>query len=193
MAITTRRMTVEEYQELVLAGPARTWELVNGRAREKPGKSWERLDVVSQLMFLLGDQLDRAQFRVFAEGRVRRPEATIFIPDILVVPAALGTEWRGRPGTLAILPEPLPLVIEVWSQSTGDYDVMTKLPVYQQRGDREIWLIHPYEQTLTAWRRQPDGSYDETVFRRGEVAAAALPGVTIRLDEIFDDATSDQL
>lgn len=192
MTTTTRSMTVEEYQELVLTDLDRSWELVNGRPREKPGKTWEHLDAVSQLMFFLGSQLDRAQYRVFAEGRVRRPEATVFMPDILVVPTAIGELWRGRPGTLAILPEPLPLVVEVWSRSTGNYDVMAKLPVYQQRGDHEIWLIHPYERTLTAWRRQPDGSYDETVFRAGQVEAIALPGVTIRLDEVFDDAMPDE-
>ena len=77
-------------------------------------------------------------------------------------------------------------MVEVWSPSTGDYDVDAKLPVYQQRGDREIWRIHPYERTLTSWLRQPDGSYQETLHRGGIVALVALPGVTIDLDELFD-------
>jgi Uma2 family endonuclease len=189
MVITTRGMTVEEYQDLVYSDPDRMWELYDGQPKEKPGMSWDHLDVVGELAYLLRRQLDRREHRVFSEGRVRRPEATVFMPDILVVPTALGETWRGRPGTLAIFPEPLPLVVEVWSRSTGDYDVMTKLPVYRQRGDREIWLVNPYERTLTSWRRQPDGSYNELVFRSGVVEAAALPDVTIRLDEVFDDAT----
>ena len=87
---------------------------------------------------------------------------------------------------LEVYDQPLPLVVEVWSRSTGDYDVEEKLAVYQQRGDLEIWRIHPYERTLTAWRRQPDGSYDETIHREGVVSPTALPGVEIDLAALFD-------
>ena len=182
----TTQISEETYQQIVFSDPDRQWELHDGQLREKPGKTWEGLDIVTELGFLLGNQLDRRQFRVFAGGRVRRPAATIFLPDLMVVPTAWGREFRGRPGTLAIFPEPLPLVVEVWSESTGDYDVAAKLPVYQQRGDREIWLIHPYEQTLTAWRRQPDETYEETVYREGVVMPSALPGVSIHLADLFE-------
>ena len=77
-------------------------------------------------------------------------------------------------------------MVEVWSPSTGDYDVDAKLPVYQQRGDLEIWRIHPYERTLTTWRRQPDGSYEETLHRDGTITPVALPGVTIDLGALLD-------
>ncbi len=181
MNTTTRPMTVDDYQRFVFSDPDRPWELFDGQLREKPGMSWEHLDIVLELGHLLRSQLDRREVRVFAEGRVRRSAATVFIPDILVVPTALGRAFRGQPGTLAIFPDPLLLVVEVWSRSTGEYDVDAKLPVYQQRGDLEIWLIHPYEKTLTAWRRLPDGTYDETVYREGSVMPASLPGVSIDL------------
>jgi Uma2 family endonuclease len=146
--------------------------------------SWRHLDIIMHLGQLLLNQLDRSQYRVFAEGRVRRPTATIFLPDVMVVPTDYGEEIRDLP-VLAIFSDPLPLVVEVWSPSTGDYDVDAKLPVYQQRGDLEIWRIHPYERTLTSWRRQPDGSYRETLHRGGVIAPMALPGVTIDLDTLF--------
>jgi Uma2 family endonuclease len=98
----------------------------------------------------------------------------------------ISEEIRDRP-VLAIFSDPLPLVVEVWSPSTGDYDVDAKLPVYQQRGDLEIWRIHPYERTLTAWRRQPDGLYQETIHPEGVVKPMALPGVAIDLGALFDD------
>ena len=75
---------------------------------------------------------------------------------------------------------------EIWSPSTGRYDIQTKLAEYQRRGDIEIWRIHPYERTLTAWRLQPDGSYSETVYRGGVIQPVALPGVTIDIDRLFD-------
>ena len=67
-----------------------------------------------------------------------------------------------------------------------DYDVERKLPEYRARGDLEIWRIHPYDRTLTAWRRQPDGSYVESVYRDGVVRPEWLPNVTIDLDALFD-------
>jgi hypothetical protein len=77
-------------------------------------------------------------------------------------------------------------VAEVWSSSTGNYDTDTRIPVYMQRGDLEVWRIHPYERTLTAWVRQPDGRYEETLNREGVIALSALPGVTIGMDDLFD-------
>ena len=93
---------------------------------------------------------------------------------------------RGRRDVLEAYDAPLPLVIEVCCPSTGDYDVDTKLGEYQRRGDLEIWRIHPFDRTLTAWRRQPDGSYTESQYAGGTVQPVALPNVTIDLDTLFD-------
>ncbi len=180
-----QRMSEAAYEAFVLSGVEGLWELHDGVLVEKPGMSWDHVDVVTELVYLLRHQLDRAEFRVFAESRVLRPAATIFIPDVMVVPTAYGEPFRGRPGKLAIFPGPLPLVAEVWSASTGGYDVDTKLPVYKQRGDLEIWRIHPYERTVTSWVRQDDGSYQETVYSGGVIRLAALPGVEIDLERLF--------
>jgi Uma2 family endonuclease len=141
---------------------------------------------VSLLSYELQRQLDLRQYRVFFEGRVRLSIATIFIPDLAVIPATFGQELRDQPGRLAIFSQPLPLVVEIWSRSTGDYDVDVKIPEYQRRGDLEIWRIHPYERTLTAWRLQPDGSYVEALYRDGAIQPAALPDVSVELAALFD-------
>ena len=182
-----QRMSEEQYRQFVLAQPEGQWELHDGRLVEKPGVTWEHADIAMELAYLLRHQIPRDEYRVFMESRVRRPTATIFMPDIMVVPTAYGEPFRGRPGSLAIFSDPLPLIIEIWSSSTGDYDVDAKLPVYQQRGDLEIWRIHPYERTLTSWQRQPDGSYQETMHRGGSISPMALPGVTIDLETLFQD------
>ena len=176
----------EAYLRFVLSGVEGSWELHDGRLVEKPAMTFRHGQIPMLLGHFLLSQLDRAQFQVVSELRVRRSSATVFVPDLMVVPAAYSEEIRDRP-VLAIFSDPLPLVVEVWSPSTGDYDVDAKLPVYQQRGDLEIWRIHPYERTLTAWRRQPNGSYQETIHREGVVKPAALPGVAIDLGALFDD------
>jgi Uma2 family endonuclease len=178
-------MTEEAYEEFVLSGVDGLWELHDGRLAEKPGMSWDHLEIAALLNHLLRQQLDRSQYRVFSDSRVRRPTATVFLPDVAVVPTAYGQDFIDRPGTLAVFSLPLPLVVEIWSASTGGYDVTAKPPIYQQRGDREIWLIHPYERTLTSWVRDADGSYRETVYHEGTVTPVALPGVSIPLAVLF--------
>ena len=149
--------------------------------------SVEHNDAMTELSYQLRAQLDRARFRVRSNSaRLHRPSLSYYIPDLLVVPTDLERSQRGRPGTLETYDSPLPLVVEVWSPSTGSYDVDSKLPEYQRRGDQEIWRIHPYERTLRAWRRQPDGTYSETLFHGGTVEPVALPGVSINLDALFE-------
>ena len=176
-----QRMSEQEYEAFVESHPDGQWELHDGVLVEKPGMSWRHLDIVTLLILLLGNQLDRAKYRVFAEGRARRPTDTIFLPDVMVLPLSYGEGLFDDP-RLAIFSEPLLLVVEVWSQSTGDYDLNAKIPVYRQRGDLDIWRIHPFERTLTRWVRQNDASYIESIHRGGMVTLAALPDVEIDLD-----------
>lgn len=183
MAIETRaRISNEAYESLALAEPDRKWELHDGLPREKPGMTAPHNYFAVKLAHMLMNQLDWSEFEVRIDtARVHRPGATYFIPDVVVVPAALVTALFERHGALEVYDQPLPLVVEVWSRSTGDYDIEEKLVAYQQRGDAEIWYFHPYERTLTAWPRQPDGSYRETVYREGIMRPVALPGVEIDL------------
>ena len=106
------------------------------------------------------------------------------MPDVMVVPTAYGEPFRGRPVRWRSSRSPAAhrrdLVVD------GEYDVDAKLPVHQQRGDLEIWRIHPYERTLIAWRRQPDGSYEETI-HRGGIITLKLPGVEVDLNTLFDE------
>ena len=187
MAIETRT-SGEAYERLALAEPDRKWELRDGVLREKPGMTAAHNWLEVKLGFMLMSQLDRSAYHVRIDsGRVRRPQKTYFIPDVFVVPMALVAPLLNLQDVLEVYDQPLPLVVEVWSRSTGEYDVDEKLAVYQQRGDLEIWRIHPYERTLTAWRRLPDGSYDETIHHEGVVSPTALPSVEIDLAALFDD------
>ena len=170
-----QRITEAEYEQIVWADPDHKWELVDGRLREKPGMSWEHGETLMSPR--LSPPSSTRPSPIHRSRRKPCPAAAgnICIPDLFVAPIAYGEEFRDRPGVLAIISQPLPLVVEVWSRSTGDYDVEAKIPVYQQRGDLEIWRIHPYERTLTAWRRQPDGSYVETVYRREPSSRRCCP------------------
>jgi Uma2 family endonuclease len=179
-----QRMTEQDYVAFVESGIEGSWELYDGRLVEKPGMSWQHGRIVTRLISALDQQLDESEHIVFTELRVRRPEATVLQPDVMVVPAEYGDIIEALP-SLAVFTGPVLLVVEIWSPSTGGYDVDTKVPVYQQRGDLEIWRIHPYERTLTRWVRQVDGSYRKSLHRGGVIALAALPGVVIDLNALL--------
>lgn len=162
------------------------WELHCGQLRRKPGMALEHNRLATRLLIRVAQQLDENEFDIrLGMGHVRRSSESYYIPDVYVIPMELVRPQRGRLA-LEVYEAPLPLVVEVWSPSTGDYDLDSKIPEYQRRGDLEIWRIHPYDRTLTAWRRQPDGSYEEAVYRGGKVQPASLPNVTIDLDALFD-------
>jgi Uma2 family endonuclease len=176
----------QTYLQLALKEPNQ-WELHCGLLRRKPGMTAAHNADAFELALRLGNQLDRSQFHVrVGMGHVRRSAENYYIPDVLVIPTELVRPLLGRSDVLEAYDAPLPLVVEVWSPSTGEYDVDSKLPEYQRRGDLEIWRVHPFERTLIAWRRQPDGSYTETSYTGGTVQPVALPGVTIDLDTLFD-------
>ena len=143
--------------------------------------------VLRRLGRLLDLQLDPERFEVSENAaRAHRPDGFYYIPDLMVIPTAL-IQASGEPlDALEVYTVPLPLVVEVWSPSTGDYDIDAKVPVYQERGDLEIWRIHPFERTLTAWRRQPGGGYVATTYTRGTIQPVALPDVTIQVEALFD-------
>ena len=181
-------MAVSEqaFEALALGDPSGAWELYCGRARQKPAMTAAHNHVTVYLGGQFIQQLDRAQFEVRVNlGHVQHTAANYYIPDVFIIPTALVRPQRST-RDLEVYPTPLPLVVEVWSQSTGDYDAATKLVDYQRRGDREIWLLHPYDRMLTAWRRQADGTYTKSELHGGVVVPIALPNVSIDLDALFD-------
>jgi len=175
------------YEQVALEDPEGQWELICGHLRSKPAMAIAHDGVILLLQRILMLQLDPREFLVSGNlARLRVSSGTCYVPDLCVIPRALLDRGvRERPQSLDVHEEPMPLVVEVWSPSTGDYDVEEKLREYQRRGDLEIWRIHPYERTLTAWRRHRDGGYSTLVVQRGTVRPLALPSVSFELESLF--------
>jgi len=182
-------ISAETYERVALEDPHGNWELVCGRLRQKPAMTFAHDDSERLLAVSLIRQLDPAVYRTDQNTvKLRSPSGSYVIPDVCVLPAALVRKAVAeRPHEFGVFDEPMPLVVEVWSPSTGDYDLSEKLQLYQQRGDREIWLLHPYERWLRSWRRQADGSYTETRYWGVAcITPATLPGVEIALAALFE-------
>jgi Uma2 family endonuclease len=173
------------YERVALEDPEEQWELFGGHLRKKPSMTQEHNTVAFWLGHLIQNQVDRKVYQVRVnQSRTKRADASYFIPDVVVIPRALMRSY-GESGPIESYEQPLPFVAEVWSRSTGDYDVDEKFPEYRRRGDQEIWRVHPYMRAVTVWRRQPDGSYSETVHERGTVPIESLPGVAVSLEDLF--------
>lgn len=184
--VVAHHISEQEYRELALNDSDHLWELWDGVPREKPLMSMKHGDVSFLLGHMLQSQLDWSVYRVNVnDGKLRVSPGSYFIPDVVVIPAAYKVPFEDDPRALNAFAEPLPLVVEVWSRTTGAYDFATKLQAYRTRSDAEIWFLHPYERTLTTWRRQPDGGYVEETHRTGTIAIASLPGVSIDLEALL--------
>jgi Uma2 family endonuclease len=187
MVVTQTEIVSEEtYRRLALGDSNGRLELHRGQLREKPGMSVAHGGIINRLAAMFYRQIDQNAFSLrFDHAHLRRSSSSYYVPDIAVIPAAVEREMLEHPRDLDAYPDPLPLVIEIWSPSTGNYDVTEKLVEYQARGDREIWYIHPYEHTLTRWVRQADGRYAQSVHRTGIIHPMDMPHVAIDLDELF--------
>jgi Uma2 family endonuclease len=178
-------VSAEEYERIALTEPERLWELHGGRLLEKPPMTMGHDLTQSRLVRELNRQLDPDDYEVQFSARLKVDDEHYFIPDICVVPSGLIEPDPGRRQRLNVYGAVLPLVVEIWSPSTGRYDMESKLPEYERQGHIELWRVHPIEQTLTARRRRAGGEYEETVYRSGTVRPATLPDVEILLEVLF--------
>lgn len=181
-------ITEQTYERVALEDPEGLWELVCGRLRGKQEMTTEHGYVIQELDYQLSVQLDLQHYSIRTDPlRLRAPSGSHSIPDLCVVPrASLRRVLSERRRRLEVYTDVVPFVVEVWSPSTGRRDRDTKLAEYRSRGDQEIWLIHPRRRTMTAWRRQPDGSNSEALYRGGGITLAAVPGVSIDLEALFE-------
>ncbi len=179
----------ESYERVALNDPDGHWELFDGVLREKPGMAYAHNYVMFELGVSLRLALDPNLYEVRSNaGRVRVAADRYYIPDVLVIPRSMTERFRDDPDALDLYSDPLPFVAEIWSPSTGPYDIRAKLQGYRERGDAEIWYIQPFDKTITIWRRQPDGSYLETSPAIGPIEIVSLPGVTVDLAALLDKA-----
>lgn len=181
-------LTQETFAALVLEDTDGRWEIHRQRLREKPPMTFSHNRFARRLVRELNALLPE-EFEVLSNaGHLVLPNGDSYIPDVAVLTpdAAARFERDGRQFERYL--DPLPLVVEVWSPSTGSYDVDAKLPGYRARGDAEIWRVHPYDRRVTVWRRRDNGTYDETIYLGGPIEVSSLPGIVVDLDRLFEAA-----
>jgi Uma2 family endonuclease len=88
-------------------------------------------------------------------------------------------------------PQDVVLVIEV-SHNTWAYDHVTKLPIYQQAGIPEIWLVDVQQRLLLSYARI-SGHYDIRRYQQPDdvITCSRLPDIQVRLGDLFFSDRSD--
>jgi Uma2 family endonuclease len=132
MAIVNR-ISEQDYLELALNEPDRFWELWDGVPVEKPGMSMRHNAVAFYLGVQLANQLDQRFYRITVNGdRTRISPRTYYIPDLMVIPESYQAVFEPEGEMIGVHPDPLPLVDEVWSPTTGHYDLVVKLRAHKE-------------------------------------------------------------
>jgi len=109
---------------------------------------------------------------------------TVVQPDLCVVCDPLKIDDRGCIGA----PD---WIVEILSPHSSSKDLREKFDVYEEAGVKEYWVVHPQEQTLLIYMLDQNGKYTgirKPHVRTDEVSPLTLPGLTIRLEEVFPQA-----
>jgi Uma2 family endonuclease len=154
------RWTVAEVEKLAAAGffhADERMELLGGEIvpMSPEGRRHQTLRIELADRFHLQAPRD---MMVASEPQFNLSEETYTVPDILVHPRTIKTyDLRGGDSLL---------VVEV-AETSLDYDLRTKVPLYAAHGVREYWVINA-KTLMTIVHRQPAGN----VFAFTEEAAA---------------------
>jgi Uma2 family endonuclease len=185
MALHNRpaRLTYDDY--LLFPDDGRRHEILDGEhyATSSPSRRHQAVSIrLSSRLHLFVDE--HALGEVYsARLCVVLSAHDIVEPDLLFVSRPrlpLFTEWnfQGAPD----------LIAEILSDSTRSVDEGIKRDRYEAAGVQEYWLVDPDRETVTVYRLKGERFEMAAELSRQDVLATPLlPGLEVRLEEIFTD------
>jgi len=167
------------------------WELIDGKPYDmSPASSRQHQKVVVNLLTIINNYLKDKKCEVYvAPFDIRLPEfegqkdeeiKNVVQPDIVVICDESKLDNKGCKG----VPD---LVVEVLSPSTVQKDIKEKLQLYEQKGVKEYWVIHPRDKTLMVFKLNEEGKYNKpaTYVKKDKVEVGILDELKIDLGEVF--------
>jgi Uma2 family endonuclease len=167
-------------------------ELIQGKMFKKAAAAPKRIHqkVASKLNFKLYQFLEGKMCQVYpAPFDVRFPidskeDHKIFDvvqPDLCVVCDPSKLDERGCIGA----PE---LIIEILSPGSTKLELKHKFELYESRGVREFWIIHPEHQNLLIYTLLEDTYFPSHLFTTGDIVeSTVIKGFKLDLEEFFSD------
>jgi Uma2 family endonuclease len=176
------RITATEYEAMGAHGifnPSARLELIDGEIVTMSPIGWKHMNAVNMLNALLGDALQRRAI-VSVQNPVVLSKHDVPEPDIAILRLPASPRQN------------LPTASDVWflievSDTTLDYDVSVKLPLYARAGVPEVWILDIEREMLTQYLQPIQNRYARSAsFRRGEaVTASVLPDIKLAVDDIL--------
>ena len=181
---STRRLTYRDFVHFPDDG--RRHELIDGKHYVTPTPNTRHQRLVTRLSKALGDYLE-----IHPVGEVFGVPLDcvlslfdIIEPDVIFIAndqtdIVTKKNLRGAPA----------LVVEINSPSTRRRDRRVKRDLYAKAGVREYWMIDPDANTVTVFRRTPQGEFPMvgtlTAASDNTLTTPLLPGFELRLPHYF--------
>jgi Uma2 family endonuclease len=171
-----------EYEEMV--------ELIKGKIfRMSPAPRIKHQVVCVNLITILKTTLINKQCKAFiapidvvlpVANKKKESAHTVVQPDIVVVCDPSIIEEQCIFG----VPD---FIIEILSPHTRKKDLQLKYEVYEESGVKEYWIVMPEEHLVEVFVLE-NGKYQRinTYTEEDEVACHTLPGLTLRLSDVFE-------
>jgi Uma2 family endonuclease len=187
VATVTAPMTTEELLAMPDDGTER-W-LIAGELRERPMTVRNR--VHSRVMIRIGKFLDNwLDEQPAPRGQVlgcevgvrlsRDPDTTVGV-DVVYVSADVIVRQTGETTLIEGIPT---LVVDILSPNDTIEEIHEKITVYQAAGVPLVWVVHPYDRTVTVYRS--DGKLEW--FNADEELSGEphLPGFRVPVARLFE-------
>ena len=170
--IKRHRLTVEQFDRMKIAGvfsPDVRVELIEGQVVELAPRGSRQRSAISRLCRLLSEAIgDRAI--VSSKLAIRLDGMTEFKPDLAVCEPRGGLYATALPTGADAL-----LVVEI-ADTTLDYDVRVKGPLYARHGVPEYWIFDLPARSLRRFRQPSGDRYrDVSAFETPDIIT--LPGL----------------
>ena len=179
------RWTVSEFQRMGktrFLDPTARMELIEGELFDMAPIGSFHAGTVTLLDHLFAKAVGETAF-ISVQNPIDLSEHSEPQPDLILLRPRADYYLSEHPHPRDVL-----LLIEV-SDSTVQFDRKTKVPLYARHGIPEVWLVvGPHRRHIAVYRDpQPEQSDYRTQFqvREGTLTPVLLPGVEIRLDEVF--------
>jgi len=176
------RLTYDDY----LRAPAGLrYELVEGAMRMTPSPSVTHQEISMRLERVLLERLqDTGMGKVYqAPCDVVLSYHDVVQPDIFFI----SKNRLGIIGKANVKGAP-DLVIEILSESTEDWDRVSKRRVYSQYGVREFWIVDPAARTIEVAVRKGSSLETAGVYHVGETASSLiLPDLKVDVGPMFPE------
>lgn len=166
---TTALLTFAEFEQLPDAPGKR--ELIDGELIELPPPKFSHSVIARRVHELLLSGPNKSQ--VWMETGYRIAGGWLQ-PDLSVT-------WPDQPLENDYLTGAPMLAVEILSPSNTAAQVERKLTLFFQEGSQEIWVIDPKRQTVTVYRRAPEGAIRIPV----DNTYSSVLGVAIDRKKIF--------